>query len=129
MTGLGDGSWLSFPKAWFSSAQDVCTLRVASASGGHLEIRTGSINGPLLADITVNATGGMNTYSTQTASINPLSDLKDIILLVKGAGTGVMNLDWFSFGGGTTGVRSKSALALIRSGSAAARHFYSIDGR
>lgn len=76
------------------------TATVASAlRGGTLEVRTDSINGPLIAKIHVSSTGGWECWKAlQTDMIEPVIGIHDIYFAFKGRkGCKLFNFDWFRF--------------------------------
>ena len=76
------------------------TATVASAlRGGTLEVRTDSISGPLIAELTIPSTGGWECWKTlQTDIVKPVTGIKDIYFVFKGRkGCKLFNFDWYRF--------------------------------
>ena len=76
------------------------TATVASAlRGGTLEVRTDSISGPLLAELTIPSTGGWECWKTLQADIvKPVTGIQDIYFVFKGRkGCKLFNFDWYKF--------------------------------
>ena len=76
------------------------TATVASAlRGGVLEVRTDSINGPLIAELAVPTTGGWECWKTlQTDIVKPVTGIQDVYFVFKGRkGCKLFNFDWYKF--------------------------------
>ena len=76
------------------------TATVASAlRGGTLEVRTDSISGPLIAELTIPSTGGWECWKTlQTDIVKPVTGIQDIYFVFKGRkGCKLFNFDWYKF--------------------------------
>ena len=76
------------------------TATVASAlRGGTLEVRTDSISGALIAELTIPSTGGWECWKTlQTDIVKPVTGIKDIYFVFKGRkGCKLFNFDWYRF--------------------------------
>lgn len=76
------------------------TASVASAlRGGTLEVRTDSIGGTLLAELTVPATGGWECWqSLQADIVQPVTGVHDLYFVFKGRkGPKLFNFDWYKF--------------------------------
>jgi arabinoxylan arabinofuranohydrolase len=135
MTGLSDNAWIKFPMVQFGTGQSLCSLRVAGASGGTIEIREDSATGTLLAEMSVAATGGADQFTSQALSINPMSGLKNIVMVFKNQSGNAMKLDWFTFTGGTTKSgtplceqRQSTAVLRVRTASAGIRCDITLSG-
>lgn len=67
--------------------------------GKQFELRLDSAEGPLIGTFTVTATGSseydFGVYTEQTTTISGASGVHNLVLVVKG--TGVGNIDWFTF--------------------------------
>ncbi|MFH8988272.1 PQQ-dependent sugar dehydrogenase [Streptomyces sp. NPDC017940] len=99
---IHNGDWVSFKPYILSNATKL-TARVASAgSGGTLEVRSGSAEGPLLGSARVDPTGSWETYTdVSTALTGAPAGTTTLFLVFKGAGTGALyDVDDFTF---TTG--------------------------
>jgi cytochrome c len=78
------------------------TCRVASGgAGGKIELHAGSKDGPTLAEIEVNPTGGWDTWVEFKSPVNaPASGetRTDVVAVFRNPSkTGLMNLDWIQF--------------------------------
>lgn len=67
--------------------------------GGTLEVRTDSISGPLIAELTIPSTGGWECWKTlQTDIVKPVTGIQDIYFVFKGRkGCKLFNFDWYKF--------------------------------
>ncbi|MCO8277053.1 DUF1996 domain-containing protein [Actinoplanes sp. TRM 88003] len=101
---LGEGDWLRYDNVILTGVTSV-SARVASAVGtGRVELRTGSATGPLLAQFTITATGGWQTWTTLTAAAtanHPVGSQTVFAVLRNTTGGDFVNLNWFTFGDGT----------------------------
>ncbi|WP_197038967.1 ThuA domain-containing protein [Herbidospora cretacea] len=100
---IDNNDWIAFTPYNLSGATSF-TARVGAVAGGNtLEVRTGSQTGPLVATVTVPATGGYATFQDVTVPItNPPTSTGQLFLVFKGAtGGGLFDLDDFTFGTGT----------------------------
>ncbi|MGX6603473.1 DUF1996 domain-containing protein [Micromonosporaceae bacterium Da 78-11] len=104
---LANGSWLRFDGVDLGPAGSLTLgARLASDSGttGAVQLRTGSATGAVLASIPVTSTGGWQTWSTRTAvaATHP-TGVQTVYATMSSAQAGnFVNLNWFSFTGGTT---------------------------
>ena len=75
------------------------TLRVASAGqGGKIELRTGSLEGPVVAEVLVHPTGGWEKFVEKTIPLAPVETRGDLYVVFVNPGKGgLMNLDWVQF--------------------------------
>ncbi|MBM3847994.1 MAG: carbohydrate-binding protein, partial [Verrucomicrobia bacterium] len=71
-------------------------LRVSSGgSGGTIELRAGSAEGPVLAEIRVEPTGGWDKYVELITPMSAVPERKDLLIRFSNPGKGgLMNLDW-----------------------------------
>jgi cytochrome c len=80
---------------------DVGGLTVRVSSGGHgchVEFRTGSLTGGLIATIPVANTGGWDKWVELSAPVTPTTTRGDVyVVFVNPGNSGLMNLDWVQF--------------------------------
>ncbi|MGI5290530.1 DUF1996 domain-containing protein [Nonomuraea polychroma] len=103
---LADGDWMRFDGVDLGGAGALTvTARVASAVGeGAVELRTGSLTGPLLAEFAITTTGGWQAWvtKTSTAATHPTGP-QTLFAVLRGSGSGdFVNINWFSVGDGST---------------------------
>ncbi|MDG6102202.1 DUF1996 domain-containing protein [Dactylosporangium aurantiacum] len=111
---LANGDWMRFDGVDLGPAGGVTvTARVASATGsGTVELRTGSVSGPLLAQFPIAPTGGWQAWTTLSATGTHATAGPQAVFAVVRAGSGAdfVNINWFSFTGvGGSGTPSASA--------------------
>ncbi|MFK8850301.1 PQQ-dependent sugar dehydrogenase [Streptomyces sp. Ac-502] len=94
------GDWIAFQPYVVKNATKF-TARVSSAgSGGTLEIRTGRADGRLLGSVKVPVTGGWETFTDVSTTLNgkPPAGTTTLYLVFKGSGTGALyDVDDFTF--------------------------------
>ncbi|MFD7861656.1 PQQ-dependent sugar dehydrogenase [Streptomyces sp. NPDC059783] len=95
-----DGDWISFTPYAVGDASRI-TARVSSAGpGGTIEVRTGSVGGPLIATLDVAPTGGWETFTEVSAAVHDAPAVPTTLFLVLRGPTGQGNLfdiDSFTF--------------------------------
>ncbi|WP_306205901.1 DUF1996 domain-containing protein [Actinoplanes sp. RD1] len=101
---LAAGDWLRYDGVDLGAAGTLSLqARIASAAGsGAVELRTGSVTGPLLASFPVSPTGGWQTWVTRTATAagHPTGKQTVFAVLQSTGGGDFVNLNWFKFGDG-----------------------------
>jgi len=92
---IADGHYARFDNINLSDSASV-TFRVASAGqGGKIELRAGSLRGPLLAEVEVRPTGGWDRWIELTAPISVAATRANLFVVFVNPGKGgLMNLDW-----------------------------------
>lgn len=87
-------------------------MRVASTkTGGSIEIRTGSSTGTLIGTVTVPNTGGNQTWQTATANVARTTGVQNVYFVFKGSGSGLFNVDYWTFGNSGPQVNITSPLS------------------
>jgi Domain of unknown function (DUF1996)/Carbohydrate binding module (family 6) len=99
---LANGDWLRFDGVDLGAAGALpVSARVSSAIGtGSVELRTGSLTGPVLASFPITATGGWQNWVTLSASAatHP-TGAQTVFAIMRNTGGGdFVNLNWLSFG-------------------------------
>ncbi|MDY7086211.1 MAG: DUF1996 domain-containing protein [Actinomycetota bacterium] len=101
---LAEGDWLRYDGVDLGPAGTLTvSARVASAVGtGRVELRTGSVTGPLLTQFAITATGGWQAWTTLTATTatHPTGVRTVFAVLRNTTGGDFVNLNWLSFGAG-----------------------------
>ena len=95
---IHNGDWLRLDNVDFgTSAAKKLSVHAASAlRGGTIELRTDSLQGPVLATITINGTGGWEQWQTFTAPVSPVNGIHDLYFCFRGRkGPKLFNLDWW----------------------------------
>ncbi len=88
------GRWAHYVHLDFGQGAVSVQARVATATGGAVELRRDSPAGPLLATINSAATGGWQTWKTLTAPVQGATGLHDVYAVFPGS---PVNLNWFRF--------------------------------
>ncbi len=72
--------------------------RLASdASGGNIELRLGTTNGPLIGVLTVTNTGGWQTWTTVSTALTNASGVQNLVLRFVGGSGYLLNVEWLGF--------------------------------
>lgn len=90
-----NNSWYNVSGVDFGNGANLVQVEVAASTATTLEIRTTSANGALVGTIQVPATGGLNNFSTITASLNGVTGVQDLYFVAKGR----LNFNWYQFTG------------------------------
>jgi glucosylceramidase len=91
------GDYALYRNVDFGSSVRSVKMQVASAgSGGAIELRLDSVDGPLVATVAVPVTGGWQTWKTVSAKVTGASGVHDLYLVFTG-GQSVGNVNWFRF--------------------------------
>jgi hypothetical protein len=92
-----DGSWLEFDKIDFGSGAATVDVRWASPStGAGLEFHLDDVTGPLIAQGTLPATGGVQSWQTFPIQVSGAQGLHKLFVVFRGK-NGFGNLNWFRF--------------------------------
>lgn len=92
---IENGDWIKFDAIDFSTGLNKFSARVASnTSGGKIELRTGSSTGVLIGEMTINNTGGWQTWTTEVLDFNKVSGTQDLYLVFTGGTGSLFNLNW-----------------------------------
>ncbi len=91
---------LRFPSLNLSDSASV-TCRVASTTGGVLELRAGSKTGKVLAVCVVKPTGGPDKWVEINVEVKPTTERTDVVVIGKSADKPIkgelMDIDWIQF--------------------------------
>lgn len=94
-----NGDWVKYNAVNFGSGANQIMLRVASgatAINNYIEVRLDGTTGTRIANLNIRGTGGYSNYTSLVAAVTQTTGVHDVYLVFKG-GSGVCNLDWFSF--------------------------------
>lgn len=94
------GSWAGFRNVDFGDGVNTVEARVASAgTGGTLELRLDSVDGPLIAQVPLPVTGGWQAWATVSAPVSGAAGLHDLyVVFTRSEGSGGLgNLNWLRF--------------------------------
>lgn len=110
---IENGDWIKINALDFDQGISSFDVRVASAtSGGKIEIRLDSQSGSLAGTCNVTATGGWQSWKTQSCKVESINGMHDIFLVFKGGSGYLFNLNWWQF---HPGVNSNSKFNEISS--------------
>lgn len=90
----GGGRWAQYEAVDFGAGVSKAQLRVATAVGGTVELRTGSPTGKLLGSGRIEPTGGWQKWSTATIPVSGAAGVQDLFLVFPG---GAINVNSFQF--------------------------------
>lgn len=97
---IDNNDWIKVKNVNFGNGADKFQARVASAaSGGTIELHLNSKTGPVIGTCKVNPTGGWQTWTTASCSVNNASGIHDLYLVFKGGSGSIFNLNWWQFSG------------------------------
>ncbi|WP_406683283.1 carbohydrate-binding protein [Seonamhaeicola sp. MEBiC1930] len=95
VTSIENGDWIKFDAIDFSTGLNKFSARVSSnTSGGTIEVRTGSVSGTLIGELSIGNTGGWQSWSTKTFDFNRESGVQDLYLVFTGNAGSLFNLNW-----------------------------------
>ena len=89
----GNESWISFNDVSFEKHTNNLQTRVSSILGGEIELRSGSLSGPVLTTITVENTGGIHSWMTTESILPHLANVDKLYFVLKGD----INISWIKF--------------------------------
>ena len=69
----------------------------SAGSGGKVEVHLDSETGPMVAAVTVNPTGGWNTFETVSAACSGATGTHDVYFRFTGGDSYLFNADWWQF--------------------------------
>ncbi|MER7460769.1 ThuA domain-containing protein [Micromonospora sp. NPDC126480] len=95
---INNGDWVGYASVSTVGARSFSARVSSGASGGTIEVRSGSASGPLLGSVPVPATGGWTSFVTVNATLNG-AGTGPVHLVFKGGGGYLFDVDWFSLSG------------------------------
>ncbi len=96
---VSQDDWVRFDNVDFGDGATQIRTRLAvpaSNAGGRIELRLGSLDSAAIGTLVVTATGGWDTYQTQSTNITRISGTHDLYVSFSG-NDGIANIDWFAF--------------------------------
>jgi glucose/arabinose dehydrogenase/PKD repeat protein len=111
---IEDGDWWSFTPTNLTGVQSLRLRAASGGTGGRVEVRSGSVTGPLLGTAVVAGTGGWQTYADVSVPLsgNPVSGpLFFVARPPTGTtnGGGLLNVNWVDFVGQGVAVPAPAA--------------------
>ncbi len=99
---INDEDWIGVGNVDFGSTGATSFLaNVASPNEGQIEIRLGSVTGPVAGTLDVNPTGGWQTWAVEETSINRITGVHDVYFVFKGPDGYLFNIDYWQFSSDT----------------------------
>ena len=99
---IEDGDYVVYNNMDFGNGAESFHARVASAtSGGSIELRLDSIDGPLIGTCLVAGTEDWQTWTTAECDVSSVKGVHDLYLKFKGGSGYLFNLNWWKFSGTT----------------------------
>jgi len=89
--------FLYFPNIKNMDKSSSITFHLSSVSGGTIEVRANSKNGPVLGSAKVSGTGGFANYKNISCNLSKTQGVNDIYFVFKGKSDDLFHLDWFKF--------------------------------
>lgn len=99
---IENGDYVVYRAIDFGAGAVSFKARVASAtSGGNIELRLDSIDGPVVGTCQVTGTGGWQEWDFATCEVTGLYGIHDLYLKFTGGEGYLFNVNWFTFEEGT----------------------------
>ena len=98
VTKINNGDFIKVRSVDFASGARSFKASVASASkGGRIEIRLGSLDGPLIGTSRVRRTRGFTNWNEVNCKITPVGGVHDLYFVFTGGEGELFNFDWWMF--------------------------------
>lgn len=97
VTSIQNGDYIQVRNVDFGKGAKSFEANVASSSGGIIEIHIDHLNGELLGVCDVRDTWGLESWKTETFSINKVKGIHDLYFVFKGEGDNLFNFNWWKF--------------------------------
>lgn len=95
---IEDGDYVVYNNINFGTGAGKFKARVASGgSGGKIELRVDSIDGPLIGTCAINETGGWQTWDTTMCEVSNVSGVHDLYFKFTGGSGYLFNINWWEF--------------------------------
>ncbi len=106
---IENGDYVVYHNISFGSGAASFQARVSSAaSGGNIEIRIDSIDGPLVGTCPIVGTGDWQTWVDAKCNVSGASGIHDLYLKFTGGSGYLLNLNWWKFSAAPTSTPGKS---------------------
>jgi hypothetical protein len=96
VTSIHNGDYIKVGGVDFSKGAASIDVNLASLRGGKIELHTDSVNGPLIAIITVTASGEGDLWKTMNAPVKSVKGVHDLFFVFRGE-KDLFNFDWWKF--------------------------------
>ena len=98
VTKINNGDYIKVRSVDFGKGPDKFSACIASASGGsQIEVRIDSVDGPLIAVIKVDNTGGWENWIVRSSKTEQVKGIHDVYFVFKGGDGDLFNFDWWRF--------------------------------
>lgn len=94
---IDNGDWISFSGLEIIGATGFTANVSSGSSGGTVEIRSGSVSGPLLGSLNVGNTGGWNNTTEVSGVVSGVNAVADVYLVFTGGSGSLLDIDSFQF--------------------------------
>ncbi len=105
---ISNGSWLEFNQMNLNGVTGLAVRTASAGSGGTISVRLDSPSGQVVGTVQVSPTGGWQTWTTETVSLNGASGYHNLYLVFNGGSGGLFNVEWFAFQGAMNGTEGAS---------------------
>ena len=101
VTSINNGDYIKVRSVDFGAGATMFDARVAaSAAGGSIELHLDSVTGTMMGTCAVAATGGAQTWATQSCAVTGATGVNDLFLKFTGSGSGnLFTFNWWKFEG------------------------------
>jgi arabinoxylan arabinofuranohydrolase len=96
VTSIHNGDYIMVKGVDFEKGAQSVEVSVASLYGGIIEIRTGKIDGPIIATVDINTSREGGIWRTFTAPVKKVRGVHDVYFVFKGE-KDLFNFDWWKF--------------------------------
>lgn len=96
VTAINHGDYIKVQGVDLGSGAKTVEVSVSPIYGGQIEIRTGKIDGPLIATVDVNASREAGLWRIFTAPVNNVTGVHDLYFVFKGE-KDLFDFDWWQF--------------------------------
>jgi len=111
---IENGDWIKINALDFNQGVSSFDVRVATAtSGGKIEVHLDSQSGTLVGTCNVTATGGWQTWKTQSCKIETINGMHDIFLIFKGGSGYLFNMNWWQFHLGVSSIKKLNGISMV----------------
>src|SRR3569623_468907 len=101
VSSINSGDYIKVRSVDFGAGATTFDARVAaSAAGGSIELHLDSVTGTMIGTCAVAATGGAQTWATQSCAVTGATGVHDLFLKFTGSGSGnLFTFNWWKFEG------------------------------
>ncbi|TDO24606.1 glycoside hydrolase family 43 protein [Pedobacter duraquae] len=99
VTGIKNGDWIKIQGVDFkkNGAKKFTIAAINAGKETNLELRLGSVEGKLLATVSIPASGDQQRWKELSCKVNGATGQQDLFIVVKGAADPGLKLDWWKF--------------------------------